>query len=326
MPLVSIVVPSFNHAQYLERRLDSIGQQLFQDVELILLDDASTDGSREICSDFARRHSCDLLLREKNSGTPFKQWSAGIQRSNGKYIWIAESDDIAEADFLGLMVQLLEQNPGCGLAYCNSIRIDATGQPMGLAVKSFSEADPAHWAHDHVVSGREELLQFMLFENTIPNASAVVFRRSAYDTVGGADESMSLCADWKLWASIMAISNVAYSATRLNYFRCHDQTVRASSKAWPILVETLSVMRHITRNLELSPSMKQRLDVRIWVLFLDTFRRQLPALREIRATVKMARELHLDLSLKVVWLLLERIFNAGIKRVASLMQTTTAQR
>lgn len=326
MPLVSVIVPGFNHARFLETRLTSIAEQSFKDFELILLDDASTDGSREIFRRFAGLRACTLVLNDENSGSAFRQWAKGIRHAKGKYIWIAESDDVAAPEFLESMVELLEQYPGCGFAYCNSLKVDVTGRSLGVITESFSESAPLHWESSYVASGREELKRFMLLENTIPNASAVVFRRSIYDAAGGVDETMKLSADWKLWGSIMAISDVAYSATLLNQFRCHDQSVRASRKAWPGLAEDLSVMRHITRYLELSPLMKQRLDVRFWVLLLEAFRRKFPTFREAHATAKIARELHLNLSPGIVWRLLGRIFSACVKRVASLTRPTTAQR
>lgn len=322
-PLVSVIVPNFNHAPYLELRLRSIVAQEFRDFELILLDDASTDGSRELCCAFADEHPCILVLNETNSGSPFKQWRTGIDKAAGKYIWIAESDDVATPDFLKSIVQLMEQNPACGLAYCNSMRIDAGGRTLRKVTDTFSESGPLHWNESHLANGRNELQQFMLYENTVPNASAVVFRRSTYDAAGGVDATMTFSADWKLWASMMTISSVAYTAATLNYFRCHDRSVRASVKAWPALAEALNVMRHITSQLSLSASIKQRLDLRIWVLYLDAFTRKFPTLQEFRATAELARKLHAGLSFEIAWLLLGRMFNASVKRIAALIRTAT---
>lgn len=79
MPTVSVIVPNYCHAPYLEQRIESILQQTFQDFELILLDDCSTDGSREILERY-RNHPkvSGIFYNERNSGSPFKQWKKGL--------------------------------------------------------------------------------------------------------------------------------------------------------------------------------------------------------------------------------------------------------
>src|ERR1700722_3014578 len=100
MPRVSVIVPNYNHARFLRQRLDSVVAQTFQDFELILLDDCSTDESRKILEEYARDPRARLELNEANSGSPFKQWNKGVRLARGKYVWIAESDDYANERFL----------------------------------------------------------------------------------------------------------------------------------------------------------------------------------------------------------------------------------
>jgi len=119
-----VIVPNYNHARFLGRRLDSILGQTYRDFEIILLDDASTDGSAELCEQFARLHSCTFIHNDKNSGSAFKQWNNGIGLASGRYVWIAESDDFADERFLEVMTGTLDRNPACGLAYCQSLRVD----------------------------------------------------------------------------------------------------------------------------------------------------------------------------------------------------------
>ena len=100
-PLVSIIVPNYNHATYLRERLDSIFSQTFQDFEVILLDDSSSDLSQMVLEEYAKHPKVShFIINEKNSGSPFKQWKKGINLSQGEYIWIAESDDYCKPDFL----------------------------------------------------------------------------------------------------------------------------------------------------------------------------------------------------------------------------------
>src|SRR6202030_4301096 len=79
IPAVSVIVPNYNHAPYLRRRIESILQQTYQDFELILLDDSSTDHSREILQSYAEKPGVKIAFNTMNSGSVFKQWNKGIR-------------------------------------------------------------------------------------------------------------------------------------------------------------------------------------------------------------------------------------------------------
>src|SRR5690606_15755367 len=121
MPKVSIIVPNYNHAPFLKDRLDSIFCQDFEDYEVILMDDCSTDGSREILESYKDHGKVtQLVLNEKNSGSTFRQWKKGIELAKGEYIWIAESDDVADSKLVEVLVERLDEDATVGLAYCQS--------------------------------------------------------------------------------------------------------------------------------------------------------------------------------------------------------------
>src|SRR6266403_3876930 len=107
-PRVSVVVPNYNHARFLRQRLDSIVGQTFQDFELILLDDCSTDESQSILREYATDSRVRLEFNEKNSGSTFKQWNKGARLARGKYVWIAESDDYADEGLVERLVRALD--------------------------------------------------------------------------------------------------------------------------------------------------------------------------------------------------------------------------
>ena len=93
-PLISIIIPNYNHALYLKQRIDSVLNQTFQDFELIILDDCSTDNSREIIERYRGNPKItQIIYNKKNSGGVFKQWIKGIEKVKGEYVWIAERDD-----------------------------------------------------------------------------------------------------------------------------------------------------------------------------------------------------------------------------------------
>ena len=103
-PTVSIIVPNFNHAPFLRKRVDSILGQTYQDFEIILLDDCSTDESRSILREYSDRPHVRLAFNDANSGSGYRQWNKGVSLARGKYVWIAESDDYADGNLLQRLV------------------------------------------------------------------------------------------------------------------------------------------------------------------------------------------------------------------------------
>lgn len=100
-PMVSVILPNYNHVVYLKERIESILNQTYQNFELILLDDCSADNSCDILNAYKEHPKVSaLVLNEKNTGNTFLQWDRGIRLAKGKYVWIAESDDTADIHFL----------------------------------------------------------------------------------------------------------------------------------------------------------------------------------------------------------------------------------
>src|SRR5262249_7024813 len=124
---VTVITPGYNHARYLPQRLESILAQTYRDFELIVLDDASTDGSRAVIESYLHDPRARAVFNERNSGSPFKQWTLGLRQARGEYVWIAESDDYAEPTLLEALVDRLDRHPNAGLAMCRSWIVDQDG-------------------------------------------------------------------------------------------------------------------------------------------------------------------------------------------------------
>jgi len=256
MPKVSIIVPNYNHARFLEKRIQSILDQTYQDFELIYLDDASTDNSNEIFSKFANHPKIRAIYNETNSGSPFKQWNKGVKASTGEYIWLAESDDYADKRFLEAMVDRLERHPSVGLAYCRSWIIDESGTIIYSCRDWVTHSDRKRWDKDFINAGKDECRNHLFYENTILNASSVLIRRKVYEDVGFANETLRLCGDWELWVKILLNSDIAFVSETLNYFRHHFKTVRRQSDLNGLSVEEYYQIRSfILKNLDCSPAL-----------------------------------------------------------------------
>jgi glycosyltransferase involved in cell wall biosynthesis len=296
MPKVSILVPNYNYARFLDQRLGSIARQTYKDFEIILLDDASTDGSLQVLERFAGENHCQLVCNEQNSGSAFKQWNKGLKLATGQYVWIAEADDYADEHFLEILVGRLEQNPACGVAYCNSSEVDANSQVIEEVRPTMYDVDLTRWQRDFVGSGREECIRYLIRENTIQNASAVVFKRELSDAGGGADESLKLASDWKFWVSLLCVSDLAFVAAPLNYFRAHAFSVRAQTRTWTQIIEGLQVMKYIVDRLDVPRDALQDLHARLAVILLHACMTQRPSAADLARVRELAGSLQFGFS------------------------------
>jgi glycosyltransferase involved in cell wall biosynthesis len=268
-PRVSVIVPNYNHARFLRQRIDTILAQTLQDFELILLDDCSTDESREILSSYASDPRVRIEFNDANSGSPFKQWNKGVRLARGEYVWIAESDDYADPRLLECLVPILDSGPNIAYAFCRSIRVLNNGNLAGFADSHMWLLDRQRWNADYVSDGREEVQNYFACHNPVPNAGSVVFRRAAYEQIGGADENMRLCGDWKLWAAMALTGRIAYVSEPLNFFRFHDATVRTKTSQTNVdVMEHLEVVRWILTHVDLPKAVRSRtglLVANMWV-------------------------------------------------------------
>lgn len=258
-PLVSVIVPNYNHSKYLPDRLVSIANQTYKNIEIILLDDASTDDSVNILEEYAATDTrARLIINECNSGSTFKQWKKGMSETKGKYIWIAESDDVADSKLLEILVDLLESDHQIMLATCQLRMMDPEGNVGGKPDEWLGELNKERWNQQYINDGRNEINNFLSKKNTILNASGVVFRKiPKVETL--VNDSMKLCADWLFWVRILSKGKIAYTPLVLNYWR--QQSSNARTKPVGVLEreEGEIIMEEIGVHLQLNNEKKQEI-------------------------------------------------------------------
>lgn len=227
MPCVSVVIPNYNHAPFLKQRIDSVLNQTYKDFEVILLDDCSTDNSKEIIEEYAAHPKVShVVFNQTNSGGTFRQWQKGLLLAKGSYIWIAESDDYADTNFLSTLMKPFEQHQDLILSYCQSSVVDEAGNFLHLS-KWADPLDGRRWKHNYIESTAVELDRFLSYRNTIPNASGVVFVKPNDLDILNASVNFRMAGDWMFWRKLLnRPGKIAYTATPLNYFRLHQQTTR----------------------------------------------------------------------------------------------------
>jgi glycosyltransferase involved in cell wall biosynthesis len=222
-PKLSIIVPSYSHAPYLSRRLDSLLNQTFQDFELIIIDDCSPDSSREIIERYRYDPRVRIVYHEQNQGVN-RTINEGMDLAQGEYLHIAESDDWCEPSLLEKSCKVLDEHPQVGMVHCQLRIVNAENRVLSLYHDRY--LPDLHYTNDYIASGVSEFRRAMKRGNAFANCSGIVFRRSCYLTLGGRDDRLRLTADWYMWLRICLYWDVAFIAEPLAYFRVHERTVR----------------------------------------------------------------------------------------------------
>lgn len=181
MPKVSVLIPTYNYARYVGLAVESALMQSYPNLEVIVIDDGSTDNTQEVLKPYLSRIN---YLYKPNGGTG-GALNLGIAKSSGKYICWLSSDDVFYPDKVAKQVQLMESNPTQGFCYTSFAVIEADGKH--------------HYdIHSPYYPDRKEMV-VKLMEGCFINGSTVMMRRAALSVVGVFDEAMGTVHDYDLW-------------------------------------------------------------------------------------------------------------------------------
>ncbi len=258
MPAVSVIVPNYNHAPFLKQRIESIMSQSYQDFELILLDDCSTDGGREILESYRDNpHVTHVVCNDTNGGSAFRQWDKGIALAQGEWIWIAESDDYADPTFLERLLGEAEKVPDCSLAFTATWWVDENGNKL----LDTPESDKVH-----VYEGRDFIRKKLTVCNSIANVSECLFRRDRYRPAESHRyEHMRLCGDWYFYVLLAEQGRVVKLAEPLSYYRQHGSNISNDAEHSGLtFLEGADVLEYMIRHCGLEPRDYARGWARLW--------------------------------------------------------------
>lgn len=246
-PLISIIVPNYNHEQYLIDRLESIYKQTYKNYEVILLDDASTDNSCDILEKYYQKYKqkTTLILNEKNSGHVFSQWIKGIKSAKGELIWIAESDDYCDRHFLKKLVPFFSME-AVSIAYSRSDFVNEDKKPIGSIENYLNELDADFWTNSFIETAETIVEKFFSIKNIIPNASSALIRK---DKITGHInnphlDQFRLCGDWFLYLHIIKGGLLAYTPYVSNYYRIHSQGTSINTQKATRYYEEHALLAH----------------------------------------------------------------------------------
>lgn len=226
--LVSIVVASYNHAEFLAQRMDSLIAQTYPHIEIIVIDDCSTDGSLQVLERYESDPKVRLIACDKNGG-----WVAvsnqGIELSRGEFVIFANCDDACEPELIERLVSAMSSANNVGVAFCRSWLVDEHNNRLSDDLQIQQQSFRERCAVDTLMSGAE-MGKFLLHSCVIPNLSAALIRRQCFSAVGVLSPDFRACSDWDLFFRIAERFDFAYVSQPLNLFRQHETTIRSSMK------------------------------------------------------------------------------------------------
>ena len=245
IPKVSVIIPNYNHATYLRQRIDSVLDQSYDDFEVIILDDCSLDDSKDIIKEYEGHPKISqIVYNEKNSGSPFKQWQKGIELARGEWIWIAESDDYCDANFIEKVLKgIVENNAVLGFSLSTIVsetnRVRKKRLPSILGISA---------------DGKEYVRDKLLYQNSIYNASMVIFRKEYLDDhIFKKVAIFKYAGDWVFFADLAKKGKIIEVKEYLNYFRRHTQNVtHPSMKKGLSFTEGLLAVRYIKKGIPMN--------------------------------------------------------------------------
>lgn len=224
---VSVVIPNYNYENYIEERIDSILMQTYPIHELIILDDCSTDNSVNKIEEIIKKHpdvNIKFVKNEKNSGSVFSQWQKAFSLSTGDYVWIAEADDSCSHYFLENVMKGFD-SPNVVLSYAESMRIDENNKIISSSCRDWMLAvSSVKWNKSYINSGINEIQNALAICNTIPNVSAVVFKKSNQVEIIEEAKKFKISGDWYIYYKLLSNGDIAYCSKSLNYFRKHSKS------------------------------------------------------------------------------------------------------
>jgi glycosyltransferase involved in cell wall biosynthesis len=179
-PLVSVIIPNYNHAQYVGAAIRSVLAQTYRNYEIIVVDDGSTDNSREVVAQFGERVN---YIYKTNAGLSAAR-NTGFQASKGSLIGVLDADDLYEPAYLQTLVAALQANPDAAGVYCGYQFVDHQNNLLPQI-----ESRPVN----------PEALYAALLDGNFFVPESIFLHRTVYEEVGLFDEALRACEDWDVW-------------------------------------------------------------------------------------------------------------------------------
>ncbi|GAA4205077.1 alpha-1,3-rhamnosyltransferase [Pedobacter jeongneungensis] len=207
LPLVSVIIPCYNHQDFIEACLESVVNQTYKNIEVIVIDDGSKDETPRILQKLANKYTFSLEI-QKNLGLSKTLNKAIRKYAGGKYISIIASDDYWELNKISKQVDFLENSENYALVFGKAKIVDNNNVFLGNLGDDMNE---------------ELSFETLLFDNKII-ASTTMFKRDIWEKVGGFNED-SYIEDWDLWLKMAENYKIGFINENLGFYRRHGSNM-----------------------------------------------------------------------------------------------------
>lgn len=219
-PIVSILVPVYNHEKFIRETIESILSQTYHNWELLVVDDCSTDGSWDIMQEYAKKDSRVRVFRNEQNKGLIPNWKFLIDTSRGEYISFLEGDDLYYRDNLEAKVRIFEKYPDLGMVYCNFNVIDEKG---GLITKNHHSFQKTRVYRNELVDSVDYLSSKY---HLINSYGQVMIRKSILEIVGyprtlDPSAKIFLPSDWDFNFRVSTSNKIYYLDDILFAYRKH---------------------------------------------------------------------------------------------------------
>ncbi|HXD33292.1 MAG TPA: glycosyltransferase [Pyrinomonadaceae bacterium] len=235
-PKVSVFIPSYNHAQFLPAAIESVLAQTYPNVELVIVDDGSSDNSFEIASSYAAKYPTIVRVfthpNRANLGISMTV-NEGFKKSTGEFFSGLPSDDVLMPDKLEKQVRYLQSHPDVGWIYGKVQCVDDKENPL-----------PETFGHD--VSNDPRPVERLIIDNAVPGMS-VLARRECFERVGDHTPDL-LYSDWEFWIRMASQFKMAFMDRKLVKFRFHGHNTSVGVARDKALTRGLEVLSSLRRN------------------------------------------------------------------------------
>jgi GT2 family glycosyltransferase len=270
-PLISAVVPAFNCADVLGEAISSLRAQTFRDIEILIVDDGSTDGTLRVARECAALDArVKIITREVASGKPSCARNAGVQAARGRYIALLDADDVAAPTRLESALKAIRMT-GADIAFADFRRLfDDTGaieQDTVLSQRGFlNRAKPYLKPHgDNVYSCTADFVGFMIAEYEALNTQTVVFSRALLMEDRAAFDEKLICGeDLDLFYRLAQRGTLAFVNEVQGFYRIRSRSLTRTAPMRTILDGAAVRLRHLRRlQPRISPQEERRARQRI---------------------------------------------------------------
>lgn len=217
LPLVSVIMPVFNGAAYLRTAIESVLRRSYKNLELVIADDGSTDGSRTIVSEYLFDHRLVFLENEINLGVAATR-NRAIAASSGNLITFLDQDDVWLERKLELQVAAIKSHPEVGLLHAEYARIDSQGELFPAARK----LPPERFVNPTAPVEVRDVFAEIFVSNDIQPLTTMI-RREVLNELGGFEPTLRGTDDYELWLRIALHYPVAHLRTIVGYWRAHPE-------------------------------------------------------------------------------------------------------